>query len=85
MKHFQFTVEGNLGFPMDMLRYDACYPFDQHSVDQISDSHEAYNWRDKATDKLRVFKVTLVSLQSPTEARWESFGWRVLNISKFMR
>lgn len=68
-----FTVEGSGVFPFDMLRYDQCYPFDSESVAQL----------DPARPLREPRQVTLVkSVQyPPTEARWQSFGWRIITAS----
>ena len=63
-----FTVEGAGRFPIDMLRYDACYPTDSGSVDGINFS-------------LAARKVTLRAASNfITPARWASFGWRVTKV-----
>jgi hypothetical protein len=63
----EFVVEGgvNAGFPIDMLRYDLCWPATG------SDSIELA----KATGPRR---VTMKGLKTPTPARWASFGWTVV-------
>ena len=65
-----FTVEGIGAFPLDMLRYDECYPCTQGDVAKI-----AYK------DSKQVYRVSLGTNNSTvTSARWESFGWRVIEI-----
>lgn len=64
---YEFTVKPTLGrmagnLPMDMLRYDACYPlhFNDEEVSVTLIHHDSNpKWY-------------------PTEARWNSFGWEVL-------
>jgi hypothetical protein len=71
MKSWKFTVEGGSAFPMDMLRYDACYPTDGDSVSAMQEI-------------LGVRKVTLRShIQPPTDGRWRSFGWYVRDTEIF--
>lgn len=70
MKQKVFTVIGKFSFPIDMLRYDCCYPADQESVIQIMNSQNI------GTNN--VFKVNLISDRSPTKNRWSSFLWKVL-------
>lgn len=68
----EFTVEGNGDFPLDMLRYDQCWPKSE-STDSINVAARRY------TSKRQ---VTLVSIKRlPTIARWESFGWKVVKIN----
>jgi hypothetical protein len=62
-----FTVIGKMSFPIDMLRYDACYPSDQESAETIRRSISEPNFELKT--------VHLVSQQAPTPDRWESFCW----------
>ena len=58
----KFGVEGDGKFPIDMLRYDSCWPHSSIDVD-------AFNRKGRRT-------ITLASYSAPTIARWESFGWR---------
>lgn len=67
-KLFRVTVEGNGMFPVDMLRYDAAYPSTERDSGTIMG------------DGLR--KVDVAMKNPPTEARWQSFGWIVLNVAK---
>lgn len=61
----KFTVEGRGYFPLDMLRYDACYPATSEDATNLA----AKDFR----------KVTLIStiIAEPTAGRWQSFGWQV--------
>jgi len=68
----QFTVLGRGVFPLDMLRYDACYPkSEKDTVTMQSDGlrevmlHKTLNWGHP-------------KVWSPTVGRWNSFGWAVL-------
>ncbi len=63
MKTKRFTVEGFGAFPVDMLRYDACYPADSVSATLI-------NGRGRRAVNLR-------SYREPTIGRWNSFMWTV--------
>ena len=69
IKAFEFTVEGPHDFPVDMLRYDGCWP--RTSEDAVAIT------RDVRDGKLH--RVTLISHhRPPTVARWKSFGWDVV-------
>ena len=63
----EFTVSGRDTFPVDMLRYDACWPDTSESAIQLlSEDTRAVMlvcWRPK--------------LWVPTIGRWQSFGWHV--------
>lgn len=61
-----FSVTGRGEFPHDMFRYDNCWPY------SISDAA-----RVPGTDR-RTIKLQTCQLNSPTVARWDSFGWKVL-------
>ena len=78
-KYFQtFVVRGRWNFPIDMLRYDQCWPIGDgleligHSIrgvrpDNSSDGHSVKlgRWVDHPSRR-------------PTLGRWASFGWYVI-------
>jgi hypothetical protein len=65
-------------FPLDMLRYDRCTPYQQQDVDEV--------WELVAMRpvKGKRYSIKLVAKHgkgwTPTEGRWESFGWQVEKI-----
>ena len=66
-----FEVQGSGDFPVDMLRYDRCFP-------TLSDSAVAIGMTRNAPKR----SVSLRSIHQyrdwkPTTGRWQSFGWRV--------
>lgn len=62
------VVEGRGGFPLDMLRYDACFPYEQTDSNRI-----------ERHDRRRIAFVRRgVNEGTGTAARWESFGWKVI-------
>jgi hypothetical protein len=63
-----FRVTGKGKFPLDMLRYDACWPATQNDVIRM-DANPPRGYR----------AVTLrsASRHTPTVDRWNSFGWKV--------
>ena len=73
----QFAVLGRGEFPMDMLRYDRCYPKrEKDTVTMRSDGLrevmllKTINWgHSEASGPVWV----------PTVGRWNSFGWAVLD------
>jgi hypothetical protein len=67
---YEFTVVGRGQFPVDMLRYDACWP-KREAEDSISIS-ASFAIHAHGTEE-----ITLIGVKAPTEARWESFGWKV--------
>jgi hypothetical protein len=62
-KLYKYVVEGRGSFPIDMLRYDQCWPVDSHSVPHPTQEHRTVEMR---------------SYRPPTVDRWNSFGWRVI-------
>ena len=67
MKLHEFTVTGSLAFPIDMLRYDRCWPESGADAAEIEAS--------LSRSERRSFTVRLVSINYPTPARWDSFCW----------
>ena len=63
-----FTVEGSGSFPFDMLRYDRCWPY--YSQDSSQMDHHNIGRR----------RVVLEGYNKPTDGRWRSFTWRVVEI-----
>ena len=69
----KFTVQGRMVFPVDMLRYDACWPYTTEDAIEIACSLDR-------VDPPEVRTVTLItSMNRIAKGRWESFGWKVLN------
>ena len=70
-----FSVRGRGRFPVDMLRYDCCYPVTGIGADRLLDT-------DMKTERTIVLRrVTRTSNWEPTEGRWSSFGWYVIRDS----
>jgi hypothetical protein len=76
MKINTFTVEGFIQFPTDMLRYDACWPMDQDSVNEMIESFDA-EVRNNRRKSFKPFRLKLNTVGHITTERWSSFGWRV--------
>jgi hypothetical protein len=82
MYFIRFKVSGHYAFPLDMLRFDACYPYNGEAVGMIE--------RASASDPNRVPGVRTVELAhwsdrkhwEPTAARWSSFGWSVVEVAE---
>lgn len=68
---YTFTVIGNDDFPIDMLRYDLCYPKSQADASEITKTFRA---------RTGDYRVTLISSKAPTEERWGSFGWAMESV-----
>lgn len=66
-----FNVTGPGPFPLDMLRYDSCWP-----ATEARDSH-AIGTTFTARREKGNFTIHLTGIREPTVGRWESFGWKV--------
>lgn len=80
MRTYRFTVQGYGQFPLDMLRYDACWPDTGYDVAEIHASFDPKMRTERARAKTP-FKVTLSSgIMTPTAERWASFLWKVVGV-----
>lgn len=71
----RFVVRGTGRFPIDMLRYDACWPASSEDARKITESIT-----DPATGLDGMLTIALAiapGYSEPTIARWQSFGWFV--------
>jgi hypothetical protein len=75
-KRFYFNVSGQHRFPLDMLRYDACWPEGSEDASNIS----LYERATREPNSLGYRTVALCSGSEPTPARWASFGWHVTDV-----
>jgi hypothetical protein len=69
----RFTVVGHGKFPIDMLRYNGCWPASSEDSRSIQATYESGHSRE-------TFEITLMvapGYSEPTTARWASFGWMV--------
>ncbi len=75
-KSVSFIVRGWGAFPLDMLRYDSCWPKGPRDVEAMMDSELV---RDEKNARLeRNVELTSESPYSPNEKRWASFSWPVI-------
>ena len=74
--YHRFKVSGTRHFPMDMLRYDGCWPSMSEDASKLSFFFE----KDVNDDSFRSITLTSIGNKDwkPTTARWISFGWKVL-------
>ena len=66
-----FTVRGKLPFPTDMLRYDGCWPATSADAQEMEDSISR-------VERGKVRTINMLSHRYPTDGRWESFMWKVV-------
>lgn len=71
MRSSRFTVAGVGAFPLDMLRYDRCFPQTQVDVAAMS------RVRGERVARHVCLESVSVGDPRPTLRRWESFGWKV--------
>jgi hypothetical protein len=64
----EFDVFGEGPFPIDMLRYDLCWPASELNATTLAATF---------TNRVSVHGIKLKGLKPPTPARWASFGWKV--------
>lgn len=69
-----FTVEGGCDFPLDMLRFDECWPVGCDAVQAM-----AYMVSNDHTGKRRIH-LRSAKMFGCTPKRWASFLWRVIAI-----
>lgn len=79
MRVTEFTVEGTFAFPLDMLRYDACFPATSTDVHAIESSLDR-STRAKRTTVRLCHHHERVGWE-PTEGRWNSFNWIVTDVN----
>ena len=77
----RFRVTGQLPFPVDMLRYDNCFPGSQEAASYIATKTFPESREDRRSCPI----IELCTCHSnknwaPTKARWESFGWWVTEV-----
>jgi len=79
-----FTATGVFPFPLDMLRYDTCYPHQQGDVSEIERSLDPH-LGSSARQQGMQFRVTLASqiIHGPTKDRWTSFGYTVTDVTMY--
>lgn len=71
-----FYVDGNGRFPLDMLRYDSCFPRDGDAVGEIDRRLDPRHDRSES-HPIKLAHYGSSALWQPTVGRWLSFGWGV--------
>lgn len=66
---YRYTVQGSGTFPLDMLRYDVCWPSTQDDVINIDPR--------MGTEFHKIRRISVTSIRLPSNNRWASFGWTV--------
>jgi hypothetical protein len=76
----EFTVRGTGLFPFDMLRYDSCWPKSQEdtaAIEATTRRRTRGSIENPGPAELTVVTLLTIGTNAPTEARWDSFGWKV--------
>jgi hypothetical protein len=69
-----FEVAGTGRFPLDMLRYDGCWP--RQSADARAIERSVRGEPDTVgAGGGRTRSISLTGIKAPTVDRWRSFGW----------
>lgn len=76
---WEFAVEGKNSFPLDMLRYDSCWPNRESEIGRMGATMMPARFRSSGDEPV---VVHLQGLQEPTEGRWRSFGWEVVSAKR---
>lgn len=71
-----FTAIGSGIFPIDMLRYDECYPVTSMDANAIAESID----QDTRYNEVRRIRLRGSMRFGPTVRRWESFGFTIEDI-----
>lgn len=81
--YYRITVAGRVAFPVDMMRYDRCYPAGESESYKIAASvrhdGDAYHKEPDGTIKVVLVACSRNPIFNPTVGRWQSFGWQVLD------
>lgn len=75
----RFKVAGKYPFPIDMLRYDACIPGGEFASNRIIETFHPMSLRaDSGAVEVELYRIHQDRYWTPTEGRWNSFGWVVV-------
>lgn len=69
LKRMVYRVSGAGQFPIDMLRYDACFPASERDSALIQ-QHDEFR-------QVHVARYWAKGMAEMTDARWRSFGWQI--------
>lgn len=70
---------GKGAFPIDMFRYDGCYP--HHETDSGKVTSHYSDPQSAAMRTVEIMAITDRKIAPFTEARWASFGWKLTDVS----
>jgi hypothetical protein len=81
MYRHRFQVTGFGSFPLDMLRYDGCYPATSEDAGLIQEHLDRnISMADRDKTPITLTHINGQAKWAPTAGRWESFLWKVVRI-----
>lgn len=78
-RFYRWKVTTSFPFPVDMLRYDRCFPSDSETANAIEQSHSFDPVEGKVT-----YNIEGSSRFGPTVSRWDSVSCNVHSIEESM-
>jgi hypothetical protein len=69
-------------FPVDMLRYDKCWPRDEHTSNKIISTIYEHSAASLGPESIHVEKVCERRNDPFNLERWRSFGWNITVIAE---
>ena len=79
-----FKVRGSGNFPLDMLRYEQCFPDtseDSINMASVGTVGTIYGEDIPPTRNITLRRYTIERFRPVSRARWSSFGWQYVNAS----
>jgi hypothetical protein len=83
IKLIRYTVAGNGAFPLDMLRYDGSYPYQQTDSSAMVYDRSFTKLKDSKRE-VTLEKLVDARVWQPSYERWVSFGWKVINVENLL-
>ena len=76
----EFIVRGDSPFPLDMLRYDSCFPESEPDSSVIRASIESPYQGPRDVVLVTIRKDAPQGRPPVTPDRWKSFGWQIVDV-----
>ena len=73
------AVEGSINFPIDMLRYDSCWPASESDSAEISKTFHRFPLPKEELVTIKLKRYTFSKNDLPEKDRWASFLWNVID------
>jgi hypothetical protein len=72
----RFRVRGIGQFPIDMLRYDGCFPSSEQDSGEIALTFSRF-FRSDDINPISLTKIADTKSWTPEHGRWNSFLWKI--------